>query len=556
MYPFSLTADSISKVPSKLIKIDLLSDYIKDLDNQDLYSSTIFFTGNVFSRVSQKNINVGTSIIKKSLIEASGCKEDELDKIFLELSEIGETGGAIFSHSITPSKFTLEDIKKFISSLEANSGSLAKTHIIAELLKLMSSIEIKYLIKILTGDLRIGLKEAMVEDAISKAFDVKSKEIKWANMLTGDLGIIAIKAKNHDLSNIAMNPFNPIQVMLPTAQATSTDILARMGNHLYVEDKYDGIRCQLHKVNSKVKLFSRDMKETTNQFPEIVDYALQIDHDMILDGEVIGYKNEELLRFFLLQQRLGRKKISDDMLQKIPLVMFVYDIIYLDGEMLLDKVYEDRRRILEQIFMPDKTLKYWKSFKFNGFILSSQFIVDGESELENAFNNAKDRFTEGLIVKNPESKYLPGKRGIEWLKYKKTLEPIDAVITSVSYGHGKRRNDLSDYTISVWNEDKTELIEIGKVFSGVTEAEIKLMNTILLDNTLLDTGRSRTVVPLIVLEVQFESIQVSNRNKSGFAIRFPRITKIRLNDKSINDINTIKDIENEYKKFFAHQDIT
>ena len=562
MNPFSKTSQQISLIPSKLAKVEILSQYLKELSDEDLKLACVYFTGSAFSARDVRTLNLGGQMIKKALSKAVGMTNDEdikiIDEIALRFSEPGDMAEYILqvyrdtkSNNILLENYTLKDAEDFFNSIYITPGSIAKVNLLSELYIQLPAYISKYVTKILAGDLRIGLKEASVEEAIAKAFERKSSEVKNANMLIGDIGEVAIRSKDNILDNITLTPFWPVKSMLATPAEDGQEIINRMGENLWVEDKYDGIRCQAHKFNNEIKLFSRDQNEMTSQFPEIVRYIQKIPHDVILDGEIMAFKDNEIMRFFFLQHRLGRKTISEEMLKEIPLEYFIYDILYLDGKELLNTSIKSRREIIESI-LGNKETKY-NNTSYDGIHFSHKEEIIGLDQLEQAFDNAKARVTEGLIIKKSDSTYKPGRRGIDWLKYKKALEPLDVVITGVEYGHGKKRGFLSDYTFAVRELKTGELVNIGKAYSGVTDEEIKMLTERFLNSTIEVFGRFRTVIPEVVLEIMFESIQRSARHKSGYALRFPRITKIRIGDKGVDDISTLQDVDQMYHKHFEGQ---
>lgn len=553
---FAEVADLIGKVSSKIEKVTTLSHYLSGLSDSDLALASLFFTGNVFAMSSNQKLNVGVGIVRDALKISADIDEDEYKQIFLKYSEPGETAEAILSKLGLEQEdsLSLRDAKDFYDEISEIGSTKTKASKLATLYTRVSPLTAKYITKIMIGDLRIGLKEAMVEDALAQAFfcaedddEIKIKknkkkfvqDVKWANMLTGDIGEVAILVKQDNLSDARLHIFNPIKSMLATAEATADDIHKRMKDSAwYADDKYDGIRAQSHKLGSQIRIFSRDLNDITLQFPDIKEHLEEIDHDFILDGEIVGMDGDTILPFFKLQQRLGRKEVSDEILKQIPARYMVFDLIYLDGKTYLNSEYKIRRKVLEEFI------------KNNTSIMMSNLIeVSSIEEIKKAFVNSKKRNNEGLVLKDPKSTYKPGKRGISWLKYKETLEPIDAVITGVEFGHGRRREDLSDYTFSIWNRSRSKLITLGKVYSGVADADVRRLTEYFKEITIKDHGRYRDVEPKVVIEVQYESIQKSERNESGFALRFPRITKLRMHDKGIEDIDDLNRVEEIWKKF-------
>jgi DNA ligase-1 len=312
---------------------------------------------------------------------------------------------------------------------------------------------------------------------------------------------------------------------------------------LICEYKYDGIRAQLHKFKGQIRLFSRKLADVTNAFPELANAAevtklssSSSDIDVILDGEVMAFQNGRPLHFQELQKRLRKKNVTEQIIEAIPLIYVVYDIMYLNGEHTIRKSIRERKEILSNIL-------------FTKPIINSSYQgVNSAQEIIVMFEKSRDTGHEGLVLKDPDSQYHPGKRGRHWIKLKKELDTIDAVIIIAEYGHGKRAGLLSDYTFAVRDDSNSEvqLRTIGKAYSGLNDHEIYEMTRNLRSIAIKDSGYGIIVKPQIVLEIAFDSIQKSDRHDSGFALRFPRIKNIR-RDKDIADIDTLRKVKQIYE---------
>ncbi len=381
------------------------------------------------------------------------------------------------------------------------------------------------MVKILTGDLRIGLREGLVEEAIATAFDAALDDVKEANMLLGDIGQTALLASRGELQQAELSLFRPIKCMLASPEPTAEAIWARFsdGSHeshtTYVEDKYDGIRAQLHRSAERVEIFSRDLRRMTEQFHELAERARSFAAELILDGEIMAFEHGRKLTFFDLQKRLGRKSEGADLFAvasaDVPVVFVAFDLLWLNGRSLLKTRLRERRELLRGLKLPPQ------------FQVSEVSPVHSADEIEQAFQRARRRMNEGLIVKDPESFYSPGRRGMFWFKLKKELATLDVVVVAAELGHGKRNHVLSDYTFAVRDEATGQLLPIGKAYSGLTDLEIAELTEHFKQNTTVDHGRYREVKPDTVLEVAFDSVQPSTRHASGLALRFPRIKAIR-----------------------------
>jgi DNA ligase-1 len=384
-----------------------------------------------------------------------------------------------------------------------------------------------------------------VEAAIAKAYDRSLDAVKWAGMLTGDIGVLATLAAEDRLHDASLAIFHPIKFMLASPAEDATEILTRLGPEVWVEDKYDGIRAQLHKEGRDVRLYSRDLHDISGQFPEVVEGAVALGWDGILDGELLAYREGNVLPFQSLQARLGRKSPSAAILAEIPVIYVAFDLLGIESpidgriEALLREPLEDRRRRLNELHLP-------AADEGGRFARSHLIRVDSVDGLEAAFTAARLRRNEGLMVKDPRSGYSPGRRGLGWLKMKKALATIDCVVVGVEVGHGKRHGVLSDYTFAVRDTENDRLVTIGKAYSGLTDAEIAEMTAWFESHTIARFGRYRQVEPTIVVEVAFDVIVRSTRHQSGFSLRFPRIADLR-RDKPADEIDTLETVRALYE---------
>jgi DNA ligase-1 len=364
-------------------------------------------------------------------------------------------------------------------------------------------------------------------------------------MLLGDIGQTALLASRNELSRAKLSIFRPIKCMLatpkPTAEAvwerfaeaagTNRELASSAPATVYLEDKFDGIRAQLHRSAQRVEIFSRDLRRITDQFPELADQARNFQEELIIDGEIIAFDRDRELTFFDLQKRLGRKSNGADLFARaaadVPVAFVIFDLLWLNGRSLLKMPLHERRRCLSSVRLPSH------------FQIAKVMPVRSAAEIEQAFQQAQQRLNEGLMIKDPESFYLPGSRGMFWFKLKKELATLDVVVVGVEFGHGKRNNVLSDYTFAVRDETSGNLLPIGKAYSGLTDTEIAELTEHFKQNTIADHGRYREVKPDVILEVAFNSIQPSTRHASGLALRFPRIKAIR-RDKNLDSIDTLQ----------------
>ncbi len=542
---FAETCAAIAETSSKLEKVRFLAGYLQTLSPEQLKRVAVWFTGAAFPGSENKVLQLGWALLRDALCVAGGIDEPELLQVYLKHSDLGETAFEVLSRREAPgSSLTVEAVDRLFDQIHGARGPTGKLPILVAALRLCSALEARFLVKIITTDLRIGLKEGLVEEAIASAFAVPAGEVRQANLLLGHVGEAALLARSHRLDAAAITPFRPVKFMLASPEETSEAIWERMQNRkqnqpaagaaeatpraLWLEDKYDGVRCQLHRVGDRVALYSRDLKDITSTFLELADAARRFSAGVILDGEVLAMQGEEVLPFSELQKRLGRREGDLFMEKEIPIRFLAFDLLWRDGESFLNRPLAERRQELER-------LAPWPP----QFGLARITPAASVEEIEGAFAAARGRNNEGLMVKDPQSSYTPGRRGLAWLKLKKAFATLDCVVVGAEYGHGKRKDVLSDYTFAVRDAQTGDLKTIGKAYSGLTDVEIARLTEHFLNKVIRRHGRYHEVEPDTVLEIAFDRLQPSDRHNSGLAMRFPRIVRIRT-DKTPAEIDTLE----------------
>ncbi|GAA6614966.1 hypothetical protein NUACC26_007550 [Scytonema sp. NUACC26] len=496
-----------------------------------------------------------------SAIATVSCVEkSEIQKKIVKKGDPGDVAFEVFAHPYqleNQPPLTLSNLSEKLEELAIATGTKRKISLVIDLLKRATPLEAKYIVKLLAGDLRIGLKEGAVEDAIARLFKLPVHKIQWVNMLTGDIGETAVLARNGQLDKAKMRLFHPIKFMLASPVTDLTEVTKQMPAGFAVEDKYDGIRAQVHVApaledqeilhgtvarNKRIAIFSRTLDEITLSFPDLINplaslVELESKTDqasgLILDGEIVPINGEEILPFQELQKRLGRKKVSEDLLNTVPVAFVAYDILY-KGRVLINEPFETRRTILESLHLNHERIRLGIHKQFPDI-----------SNLDEEFTAARERGNEGLMVKDLNSTYKPGRRGREWLKVKRALATLDVVVTAAEVGTGRRSRFLSDFTFAVRkSEDDPTLLNVGKAYSGLTDAEVTEISNWFRAHTLqeLEHGKVCVVEPKIVLEITFDRVQPSDRHNSGYALRFPRILRIR-NDKPVREIDTLETVK-------------
>ena len=580
MRRWSELAERVASTTRTSEKTGLLADYLRTLDAAELPIVVVFLTGRPFPEADQRATGIGWATIANALGRVSGTDRSALADAYDRFSDISAAVGDVLAkaghapdEAASPS---LVEVAAAFAAIEAASGPARKADLLASLLARSDPKTARGIVRVLSGELRIGLREGLVEAALAKAFDRPLDAVKRAGMLTGDIGRTAELAKAGRLDGAELAVFHPLKFMLASPAEDAAEILARLGPTVWVEDKYDGIRCQLHRLGHEVRLYSRDLHDISTQFPEVIAAARDLPWDGILDGELLAWRDGTVLPFIALQGRLGRKDPSRAILDEVPVIYVAFDVLGLGQPALtmtstngthaaasspasgaradavggpdadrgtvapmLEVPLTERRQELERLGLP-------LAEEGGAFALSHLTTADSIDALEAVFAEARARRNEGLMVKDPTSIYSPGRRGYGWLKMKKALATIDCVVVGVEVGHGKRHGVLSDYTFAVRDEARDQLVTIGKAYSGLTDAEIATMTRWFEEHTISQHGRYRVVEPTVVVEVAFDVILRSNRHKSGFALRFPRIARLRL-DKDARDADTLETVTRLYE---------
>jgi DNA ligase-1 len=541
---------------SRLEKIRHLAAYLKGLESEDdLALAANWLTGRALPRAADRRAAyAGAATLRRALLKLPGAREERYREISLSQNDAARTTRLFLQElSLKPEPMTLAGLSAFFLELAAAPGSLARIDLLSSRLRTLHPAEGETLVKLLTGDLRIGLKEGLVEDAVAAAFAAEPAAVRHAHMLTGDLGETARLARQKRLAEATLHPFVPVKVMLasPMPDAAALVDYVHGANPaaptIWLEPKYDGIRAQIHKQGERAALYSRDLRPLDAEFPELLHAALSLPGDFILDGEIIAHAEGRRLTFHDLQTRLGRISTAQADLftafqghgadngaegaAALPPVRFIaFDLLWNDGQDLLQKSLRERRSLLENSALgtPHPVLH----------AIQLRHTEPSAEAVHAAFKQARADGHEGLIAKDPDSAYSPGRRGKGWLKLK-TSSTLDCVVVAAEQGHGKRAEVLSDYTFAVRDQISGQLRVIGKAYSGLTDVEIEELTEHFKRHTLSTERRKHIVEPNIVLEIAFDSIQSSKRHDSGLALRFPRIHAIR-RDKTPEEIDTLQ----------------
>lgn len=533
MRRFTQTCNAVAATSKKTEKAGLVSSLLQNLPVEDAVRAAIFLTGRPFPRWDERVLGVGGMLLARLVGEISGKSGEAMNGAYRKHGDLGEMAEELLAGRSVPG-VSLGEVAQCFDKLAHTRGQSEKSELVRDLLLRAQPAEVKYIVKIMTGDLRIGLRESLVEEAVARAYERPLAAVRRANMLLGDIGETLQCAFRNELETVRFRLFHPIDFMLATPAENAAEIFKNAPEAMVVEEKYDGIRAQAHKSGSHVKIFSRTLDEIV-EFPELAGPLAALPGEYIFDGEILAWHGDQPLPFTQLQKRLGRKRPEPSLVREIPVKFVLFDLLYLNGELLLDMPLVYRRSRLKQFlgFQPD------------GLQLAPERMCQTREALQDAFQAALSAGHEGIVAKAPDSLYTPGRRGRFWFKLKKPFATLDVVVTAVEYGHGKRHGVLSDYTFAVRDGDR--LLNIGKAYSGLTDAEIREFTDYFLAHTLEDHGFRRTVEPKIVLEVAFNNIQRSTRHASGFALRFPRILRLRP-DKTPEQIDTLDRVSELYAR--------
>jgi DNA ligase-1 len=539
-----VAADAAGATTKRLEKAAILGAYLTRLDDADLPIAARFLAGRPFPAHDARTLNVGGAALIAVVCTLAGLPPEDYGALHVRHGDIGDVAAEVLpaTPAIPGAALTLAGVGAAYDEIAATTGTLAKTELLRNLVARATPAEARYLIKVATGEMRTGVKESLIEDTLARLYTQPLADVQAANMLLGDIGAVALHARHGTLAAAGLQLFHPLKSMLATPIQKPAEIVAAMPGtpHVVVEDKYDGVRAQAHKEGDRVELYSRTLDPVTHRFPEIVAALAALPGAFVLDGEAVAYDAAagRCLPFADLQKRLGRKTVSPALLAGTPVAFMAFDLLYQDGTPLLDRPLTERRtRLAALIGAGGSALVLAKqaAIPLADFADPEQAVA----RLDTLFDGTRARGNEGLMVKDPASLYSPGRRGRAWLKVKKALATLDVVVTAVQWGQGRRHHLLSDYTFAVRDGDR--LLNVGKAYSGLTDAELAEMTEWFKAHTLQDFVAGRVVDPQIVVEVAFDIVQASPRHRSGYALRFPRIVRLRP-DKPVSEISTLDEV--------------
>jgi|SRR3989344_4928097 len=539
---------ALESTSKRLEKTEIISEFLKKTSKNEVKTIIYLLEGKVFPEWDERKTSFSTRLMIKAIASASGKTPREIELKLNKLGDLGLVAEEVLKTKVqaTLSKKSLDVNKVFsnlqkLSTLEGRGTVNKKTALVIELLTHSSPEESKYIVKMVLEKLRIGIAQGIIRDTIAKAYSLNPKEIEKAADITGDYGEVAELAISNNLEDIRLSPEKPLNSMLAIVAKDFDETFEALGKEVQFEYKIDGFRLQALKGKS-IKIYTRRLENVTKQFPEIIEYLNKYisAHNFILDAEAVAFdqKTGRHKPFQTVSQRIKRKYNIEEMAKKFPVELNIFDIMYYNGESVTDKPLKERRRILESIVKQQK----------KKIVLTEKLVTTKSKEAEKFFKKSIKEGYEGLMAKNLESHYRPGRYVNGWMKIKRILDPLDVAIIKAEYGEGKRAGWLTSYTIACKN--KNNLLELGKVSTGVKEKAIgltyneltKLLKPLIIEKK----GKEVTVEPKIIIEVAYEEIQESPTYTSGYGLRFPRILRLRTDEKKIDEIDDLAKVIKVY----------
>jgi DNA ligase-1 len=543
--------EKLEAARKRLFMIDVVSEFLEHLESKEIEPAVSMLLGRPFPKWSQQTLDVSWATLSEIIERTAGVEWNIFEEAFRKSGDIGSATKTVFENSkvkrqavLFEEALTLLEVRRSLKAIAETVGYGSrerKERLVTALLSRCSPVEAKYLVKVLIGEMRTGFHEGLMEQAVSKAFETSLKVVQEATMIVGDVGEVAsiVKTQGADgLDMLGFEVFRPVNLMLAQVAGGVEEALAEHGGATAFEFKYDGARVQIHKSGDEVRIFSRRLTDVTESLPEVVGLVrLSIKgKEAILEGEVIAVDSSgSPIPFQHLMRRFRRVHSVQDMVVKVPVRLFLFDILFLDGMSLIAAPYTQRRLLLAE--------------HAGEIPLTVQLVTDKVEEAQRFLEQAMSEGHEGLVAKRINSGYTPGRRGKNWLKIKPVLEPLDLAIVAAEYGYGRRHEWLSDYYLAARDAETSEFLPVGKTFKGLTDAEIIEM-TKRLKELAVRRERGRIVVlPRVVVEVAYNEIQRSPKYECGMALRFARITRIR-EDKAPEDVDTIQKVREIYERQF------
>ena len=541
---FAELCQRVEGVSGSLEKVDLVAAFLKNLDDDDLAVASGFIMGDLFSPSMDLVMGVGPSILYEAMARACGCSTERISDMLRATGDPGLVASAAvdkkkpigFAAFIKDEPLSIKEVYQRLVAVARASGKGSQDAKVKNLQYLFSQatpLEAQYIARLAIEDMRIGIGEGGVRDAIAQAFSQDASKVERAYNLTNDIGLVAVNARKGTLADLNVLINHPIKMMLAQVGEGISASMQELGSAA-IEWKYDGARVQIHKDGKRVRIFSRRLEDVTRSLPEIVRLAQEVRADKaILDGEVVAIgKDSRPLAFQEILKRFRRKYNVEKQAKETPLHLFLFDLIYLDGQSTVDLPLTRRRELLEGIADPS--------------ILADQVISDSVQKAEEIYHQALEKGHEGLILKNSMSVYAPGKRGKNWLKIKPVMETLDLAVIGAKWGEGRRASFLGSYRLACLDEATSKLQDIGWVATGLTDEALAELTELFRELILVQNGMEVELKPAVIFEVAYEEIQKSQSYSSGYALRFPRLVRVR-DDKSLEEADSLERVESLYR---------
>ena len=544
---FSEVADDINNESSNNEMARMVAELISN-SGDDISIVPRFVQGQIFPRHGEQKVNMSTSLLRTAISESTGVEEDELKETMPEVTDLGElfdvydiedSGG---QSTLSSSDVTVGEVYDVLSQVAETSGSGSqqeKIDYIVSLVSRCSSLEAKYLVRLILGKMSIGVGEGTVRKAIAQQYDVDENIVERAVMLNNDTGHVAEVARENGGDALEQISITVGEVPLRPMKASKSEVSEVFEevdcDSVYGEYKYDGFRIQAHKDGNDVTLFTRRLENVTDSLPDVVEIVREsVDaEEAILDGEIVGYESKDYetpLSYQKTQQRIRRKYGIDEMVDEIPIQPAFFDVLYYGNEgLVIDEELEYRVELLESAC--------------GDSVLGERVVCSDVKDLQDLMAGADEDGHEGGMAKVSSSTYEPNSRGKRWLKLKPSGETIDAVVIGGEYGDGRRSDFVASYELALWNEDADELESIGDVGTGFTDKEFAELTDMFEDEVEYQDGREIRIRPTVVFEVRFEEVQPSPKYESGFGLRFPTFERVR-ETKGVDDADTIERLQN------------
>jgi len=543
--------EKLEATSKRTLMIDLAAEFLRRLHVNEVEPATSMILGRALPKWDQRTLEVSWATLSGVIKRLTSVNWKDFTEAFGKTGDIGAATKTVFEASrirrqatLFEKPLTILEVRRHLEAIAETTGYGSrerKERLLETLLGGATPLEAKYIVKVMIGEMRTGFHEGLMELSVSKAFGVPLDVVQRGAMLTGDIGQVAAIAKaqgREGVSRLQFQVFRPIKPMLAQTAEDVKEALKEHDGETALEYKLDGARIQIHKSGSEIRIYSRRLTDVTESLPEVARLVRgeAKAREAILEGEVIAVGEDgSPLLFQHLMRRFRRVHNIEEMVKRIPVELYLFDLIYLEGRSLINDPYVERRKKLREIA--------------GGIPLTKEIITADPKEAEEFLREAIDKGHEGLVAKKLDSPYTPGVRGKRWFKIKKTLEPLDLVIVAAEYGYGRRHDWLSDYYLAARDPETGEFLVVGKTFKGLTDDEIIQMTQRLKGLAVEEGHRRVTVIPQIVVEVAYNEIQKSPKYKCGMALRFARITRVR-DDKGPEEADTIQKVKEIYEKQF------